>query len=32
MNFWLFLSTGLVGRTLRFGAVLAGIGLLFGHH
>lgn len=32
MNFWLFLTTGLVGRTLRFGAVLAGVGLLFGHH
>lgn len=32
MNFWLFLTTGLLGRTLRFGAVLAGIGLLFGHH
>jgi membrane protein YqaA with SNARE-associated domain len=32
MNFWLFLGTGLVGRTLRFAAVLAGVGLLFGHH
>jgi membrane protein YqaA with SNARE-associated domain len=29
MNFWLFLTTGLIGRTLRFGAVLAGVGLLF---
>jgi membrane protein YqaA with SNARE-associated domain len=32
MNFWLFVTTGLVGRCLRFAAVLAGVGLLFGHH
>lgn len=31
MPFWVFFSTGLVGRTLRFWAVLAGVGLAFGH-
>jgi membrane protein YqaA with SNARE-associated domain len=31
MNVWVFLTTGLLGRILRFWAVLAGVGLLFGH-
>lgn len=31
MQFAVFLVTVLVGRTLRFWAVLAGVGLLFGH-
>lgn len=30
MNFVVFMTTGLVGRTLRFWLVLAGVGLLFG--
>lgn len=31
MSFAVFLGTVLVGRTVRFWAVLAGVGLLFGH-
>ena len=31
MNFTVFLGTVLVGRTIRFWLVLAGVGLLFGH-
>jgi membrane protein YqaA with SNARE-associated domain len=31
MNFTIFMVTVLVGRTLRFWLVLAGVGLLFGH-
>jgi membrane protein YqaA with SNARE-associated domain len=31
MNFTIFILTVLVGRTIRFWLVLAGVGLLFGH-
>jgi membrane protein YqaA with SNARE-associated domain len=31
MNFTMFILTVLVGRTIRFWLVLAGVGLLFGH-
>jgi membrane protein YqaA with SNARE-associated domain len=31
MSFPVFLATVLAGRTIRFWAVLAGVGLLFGH-
>ena len=31
MNFAIFLGTVLVGRTIRFWLVLAGVGMLFGH-
>jgi membrane protein YqaA with SNARE-associated domain len=31
MNFAVFLGTVLIGRTIRFWLVLAGVGLLFGH-
>jgi membrane protein YqaA with SNARE-associated domain len=31
MNFAVFLGTVLVGRTIRFWLVLAGVGMLFGH-
>jgi membrane protein YqaA with SNARE-associated domain len=31
MNFTIFLVTVLVGRTIRFWLVLAGVGMLFGH-
>jgi membrane protein YqaA with SNARE-associated domain len=31
MNFLIFITTVLVGRTIRFWLVLAGVGLIFGH-
>jgi membrane protein YqaA with SNARE-associated domain len=31
MNFTIFIVTVVVGRTIRFWLVLAGVGLLFGH-
>jgi membrane protein YqaA with SNARE-associated domain len=31
MSLWVFIGTGLIGRTLRFWAVLAGVGLVVGH-